>query len=209
MPRTMKGKTNRGLTKTVNKAIDRKIDRNTEPGQALSSVVLSSVTFSGLMSPSLTVGISQGNGFTQRKGDLVRLKHFSMRGDVIVAATTNAMRIIVFVWKRDNNVSVPVPADILDSQGFFIGNSRAPYSDYQFEKVNKAKYRILSDRTYALSQSKQSVSFHVNKKIDIELKFNAGAVTGTNHLYCLAISDDGAVAYPSITYVAETTFKDM
>jgi len=163
------------------------------------------IDWDGLVSQSL-ITPSQGNADQDRDGDRIRLKSLEMRGEVVVASSTNVLRIIVFKWKPDTSQDVPTPAKILE--GFYVGQPLAPFSPYRFDKSHRNKFQVLADRTITVDQTDILKTFIIKKKLSGNVNFNPGGSQGSNQLFVLCISDDGVVSHPSFRWVSEVMYTD-
>lgn len=128
-------------------------------------------------------------------------------GELIVGGSTNMVRVALIRWKI-SNATAPTVADIVDDDGFYVGNNRSPLAPLRFEKNQRAKFNVLFDRTYTLHQSKQNVLFNIRNRCASQMTFDDGLVTQVGALYLMVWSDDGAVAYPKLSYVSQLVYRD-
>lgn len=128
-------------------------------------------------------------------------------GELIVGGSTNLVRVALIRWKV-SNATAPTVADIVDDASIYVGNNRSPLAPLRFEKNQRAKFNVLFDRTYTLHQSKQNVIFNIKNRCASQMTFDDGLVTQLGALYLMVWSDDGAVAYPKLTYVSQLVYRD-
>lgn len=193
--------------KALKREIMEAVCQESETKQYLSSAIATNVTNAGVMSASL-LQPAQGDAFNERIGDVVNYESVSIRGSLVVASTTNTIRLVLLKWKVDNSVEAPTYASIMDSGSFYINSANAPNADIIFNKAEKEKFTILYDRTWQLDQTRNSVAFHIDRKVKGKCYFNTAALTSSHNLYLLSISDDGVTTYPQITYVSEIKYCD-
>lgn len=206
MVRTRKKLTER--EKNLKKEIIRQVKNAPEPKHHYSSQSLFSVDFGGNIYNLLDM--AQGVTSQQRIGDRAALTHLSLRGRVTnnnSTGTINTIRVIVFIWKVDTAERTPAANDII--QNTYLSASYAPYGPLVVGQ-ERNDIDIISDRTYDLSYNSDTQhSFHLNKRMDRKLYFNAGATTGKNQPHVMFISDDGVTLYPQAEFVCQATIKEL
>lgn len=147
---------------------------------------------------------------TTRNGDQVTVKTLQMRASYTFGTSPNEMRLIVFQWLVDDNVDAPIATDILSS----VGSALATLAPFQHD--NASNYRVLYDTgplstdTYNTHKvfRKIYLPLYKMKKCVKKVKFDGGSTYGTNHLYLLAISNDGAATYPTLNFWAKFNYID-
>lgn len=189
--------------KNLKKDIIKSIRGQKEPRLCLQSITATSVTFSGLMSGALLVA-AQGNAYNQRDGDVTTHKHIKIRATIGVGSTSNIVRCILVKWLVSNETEVPTVADIVDTEGNYVGNSRCPLADINFHKINNKKFVVLKDKTWHLDQSNTVKTF--NWTVKPRGKTYWSGTYSSGNLYLCTLSDDGAATYPYIAYVSEVQF---
>ncbi len=147
--------------------------------------------------------MAQGSTGETRDGNLIVLKSFSLKGEVVIGDTTNVLRVIIFRFKE---IDDPIITDILETTG-----AHAVRSAYNYDK--RKLYDILYDRRFRMDVA------NVNPLISIKLfgkklgskavQFDTDTTSGTNKLWMLRVSDSGAVPNPTMNYYSETAYKDI
>lgn len=148
---------------------------------------------------------AQGDAYNERAGDAIKLEKVSWRLSMTYADATNVLRMIVFRWGLDASVTSPTTSDVLQAL-----NALA-YPKYQTEVEDRV--RILSDRTYALSQNGRpnmivSGSLYGKKLGRKTLGFNQGTTNGVGQVFVLWISDSVAVSHPTIGGYFRMQYED-
>lgn len=192
------------VKKTVNQVLDRRSETKFYTYNVYNQA---GIDYNGTMSNALCTP-AQGDAYNERIGDRIEPQSLRLRLGFISAGTTNMIRLIVFRWKVDNNMDAPSPADLLVSG--YVGTAMAPIAPILQTQTAKDNFTILMDKTVFLSETTRE-TFYLDKTIKLRgrIGFNAGATTGNGHLYCLAISDDGAVSYPTANLTTEIKYKDI
>lgn len=148
--------------------------------------------------------VPQGDTDTTRDGDQLVQRAIRIKGNSIVADSTNIARLIVFRWK---NESTPVVGDILSAT--YVGTSRAPFSPYHHD--GRTNFTVLYDKNFATD------TYNIQRTFDtgwINLRnkkqyFTAGSATAQkNGIFCLIITDSAAVSNPFLNLVSRLTFQD-
>lgn len=149
---------------------------------------------------------AQGDGQNSRDGDSLYITSLSGKIRVEVGATNTHVRLILIQWFEDNNVDVPVAADILEDL------TTPELAQYNID--NKRKFRVLYDRSF-LNNSGAVNTLHLSNfmlsgnKIPMKkMQFNAGATTGVGQFYLLSM---GSSADATDTYSAyiRMRYRDM
>lgn len=162
--------------------------------------------------PSFTVLnlMQQGDTAGTRDGNKIYLQSVDLRVQLIVADTTNLVRMLL-VYDRQSNASNPSAvgiANILDvpaAASQALGPQLIP---------TKRRYNILLDRIFTLDLvDKYTWMIHKHIKINkyTEYNGNAGTVADiiTGGLYLIFISDSTAVSHPTMQFTAKLFFKDI
>lgn len=194
--------------KSLKKNIIKAVKAMPEPKNHYTSQTPLTISYSGNIFP--LCNPAQGDTSQTREGDRCTQVHVSLRGTIIsngVPGDYNLMRVIMFYWKVDSAARLPAMADIL--QASYAASAITPLSPVVVgQSANDLE--ILSDRTYSMTEYEGSaINFHINKKLNKKIYFNATATTGKNQLYIMFVSDDGAVSYPSMQFISNVTFKDL
>lgn len=194
---------NKQVRRQVNKVLDRRVETKFYNYNVYNQA---GVDYNGTMSSALCTP-AQGDAYNERVGDRIDPFLLRLRLGFISAGTTNMMRLIVFRWKVDNNVDAPQASDLLVAG--YIGTAMAPIAPILQNQSAKDNFTILLDKTVFLSETTRE-TFYLDKTIKLRGKigFNAGAISGNGHIYCLAITDDGAVTYPTVNLTTEVHYKD-
>lgn len=142
-----------------------------------------------------TQGTADAN---QRVGDKVKLRSSRISIKMTCGDTVNFVRIILFQWYPNTNLSVPTVGTIL----FDISTAdRAIVSPYVFDYQNQ--YHIIYDKVFTLATTGnnyiRTVTFKPNLKyVKKGIEFTAASVNGSNKLYMIAISDSVLDPDPSV-----------
>lgn len=146
--------------------------------------------------------IPAGSSDTSRDGDQAYMTSMNIRGSVMLADTTNYLRVILFVWKAE---STPINDDILSAT--FKGSTNYVLSPYHHD--GRTNFTVLSDRTYSLHSDKTQINFNITKKLNKKILFNGGGTTAKNHIWMMTLSDSAAASHPSISVVSRVRFRDF
>lgn len=150
--------------------------------------------------------IPQGATGLSRVGDECMLKRCEIDFCIKLGTSPNQLRVIVYQWTQMSDASHPVPADIIEN----LGSAIAPYQPYQFN--NRKKIHVLRDKRYILETAGPTVisdRFVIKSGLRQHMVFSQGSTTlKQNGLFLLAISDDGAVTYPTIFGTSRVWFTD-
>jgi len=156
---------------------------------ALGSVVAGTagtITALGLQS------IIQGSADGTRKGDVIHVSSFQMKGVCLTGTTGGIIRIVIF---RDlqSNGATPAVTDILSSASYI-----AMYNVSNVTKVGGARFKILYDRVYVQNLNIAATAYFDYLEYSNSGKFmttyisNSGtsASVGTNNVWMLSIADN-------------------
>lgn len=143
--------------------------------------------------------ISQGDTGTTRDGSYVRLRGVVINGHVSMSAsaTRTQFRMVVFVWKRVNEVA-PTVADVL------VSSSTTSLYDFN----NRENIEILWDKVIDLNiTAEQKISFKKTLKLNLKQHYKGADAGGDwadlmqNGLGLLLISDEATnTPTPNIHY---------
>lgn len=138
---------------------------------------------------------SQGDGISQRNGDIIKLKKLVLNIHLTGADTTNVCRHIIFRWTQNNNVTAPVVTDVLQNL--------SAASMYNFTSEHQKKVHIVSDRTINFSSGGMNAytirgALWGRKLGKKKLTFNAATALGTDQFYSLVITDSVAASHPQM-----------
>lgn len=162
-------------------------------------------------------GPPQGDDNNSRDGDRIHVDWIKVRGIIAKQADNGVehVRIVIFKWLLDDTLTVPVISDVLDTTTW--GAAAAAYCAYNQTSGHLDRYRVVVDKTFrliaqngVLPQSNQiQFAFHI--KVNDELKFAPGVVTGTGQYYMIACTNNaqGAAVGPTITCRALMQFRDL
>lgn len=151
----------------------------------------------------------QGTTDISRVGDRVHVTSLSLRLNVILADTTNLVRVLVFQW-RQNSVSIsPAFNKLLYSKD---GASYDYKGFYRHDSLG-VNFIPLYDRVLNLTNSGANQQINLVKRINLrfanrKISYDAGAVEGSNKFYLALVSDSGVVSHPAVTYEAYLSYTD-
>lgn len=166
-------------------------------------------------------GISQGTTHFTRIGEFIQPTSLEIRG--VCHGTTGAnanwsvLRLMVFQWHNDIVSDAPVPQDLFDQ----IGGVLAPHSTLRKGPIRNA-YTILKDVTYDLNYEDsttggdggggqpfaRSFKFTVRPRRKVDWS-TTSTISGNNHIYIAAVSNDGAIPQPNLKFVAKLMYTDV
>lgn len=185
-------------------AVQRMIRSNEEVKYLDVNIPSTSVDFSG--EQFALSDIPQGNTGLSRVGDECRLVKCEIDFCIKLGTSPNQMRVILYQWIQMSDASHPVAADIVEN----LGSAIAPYQPTQW--ANRRKMKILRDKRYILETAGPTVisdRFVLRTGFRRNVIFSIGSTTlKQNGLFLLAISDDGAVTYPTIFGTSRVYFTD-
>lgn len=150
-----------------------------------------------------------GNSAVTRIGNCIMVSSIQARGTIILADTTNIVRLIVYQWQSDANGVTPDPSDVIADTNYagnegFIGN-------YAFEKVGT--FKVLKDKVWVLdSASRTTVHFKFKIK---NIKQNQLTYDNVNNrpnrgeIFALWLTDSILTTHPFINYNTRMYFTDM
>lgn len=155
------------------------------------------------------------NSQSGRIANEIEVVHIQWNFQIIGADSSNVFRIIIFQWMVDNSQDQPAVGDIVMGTGAFFPHLEP--LNYQ----NKAKYRIMYDKTHQLSTAagndltiNRHVSFY-GKKIPVKkLKYTDntqngfGAYMVKGAIYYMLVSDSSVVSHPTINWKVRMLFTD-
>jgi len=162
-------------------------------------------TVQGLYAP------AQGAQVTQRVGDVAFLHKMYLTYTCNAANTDvfSALRVILFQWRPNNGLIAPVATDILQITADGI------YAMYDWNFSDQ--YRILYDKlhTFAGTATNPATSCNqcVSQSISLasafkKVNFSIGAVTCSNSIYFLAVSDSLVLPFPNLLLKSRITFEE-
>jgi len=132
--------------------------------------------------------VPQGNGDSNRTGDMITPKWLELRGSVTGNTTSvfNSVRIIVFRW-RPSNATPPIVTSILQQ----ASTDTAPFSALQEDNYRGGVFDVLHDRIYAVTTYEFQRAFDIRLNLPQTLppSFIAAGTNGFNQIYILGISD--------------------
>jgi len=136
--------------------------------------------------------IPEGTMAYGRIGTRVVLCEVEVRLNLVIADTTNFIRIICFLDRRCNGTA-PTAAEILETVTY----------DSSRLFINKDRFKILRDKTYALSQNGNEALSDVwrfNMAEVVRFKADATGLAAENQPFLFAISDSGVVSHPTLSF---------
>lgn len=175
---------------------------NTEKKILDTSVVAQAV--SNIGSVQWLSGITNGTGYNQRTGIVVKAHSLSMRGNIVVSPSAQAsqVRVIVFYNKSLNQSSVPTITDI-------IQNTSTPLAPYQID--NLGDFTVLYDRKFDVTNQTTSRSFSFKRKLGHHIRWDtAGDLISdaeSGQIFIALLSDE-STNQPTIDYWSRLRFID-
>jgi len=157
----------------------------------------------------LTV-IQQGVAQSQRIADTVFLNRMDLRMSVIWGDSTNIARFTIIKYLIDTSITPPSMGEIYDQF------TMAPYCPFSFE--NRKYYRVLYDKTWSLTGPLATSTTLSSKSCFVDVSslglgssridFDAGAPSGTGHIFGLWSSDSSIAPYPTFTGIFRFWYFD-
>lgn len=163
----------------VKKYVKKCMDKLVEVKYYQGTMAITDISASGTVHGGTLSSIQQGDGDSQRDGNIVKLKSYSFRFDISDAISANSIVRVILVWDKQCNGANGTVADVLATT--------ASNSGYNHDLVvghGGGRFNILFDKTYTLRPSIATTSTvqHVTGSVNLEGKHarydaNAGAVT--------------------------------
>lgn len=194
----------RGLTKHQRSQVKRLVTRQQEI-KAIDTGVLQSPTAAGIVS--VLNMPAQGDSLSTRDGDEIVVKKLQFRLNMIIADTTNIVRLVVFRWADDNTLAanIPTPNQVLQTLSATSFYNYTTYRDGQMVPIY--------DRTWALSSGGDQDKFvkgsiYGKKLGKKKIIFDAAVITGNDQIYYMLISDSVGAPHPSVGGNFRMTYTD-
>lgn len=199
------------VPKTVRRYVKREIHKNIETKWYYKATVVTSITDVANIVDVTTV--PRGVTATDRIGQEVVLRALRLRLTMTVGDNTNFVRIIFFQWYQSTGIGLsPSVLDILEQTTITGG----PVPDYMapIQQTTRQVFHVLYDRVFTLSiegdTAVRSLNFRIplkyaRKKINYDPE---SAVSGSNHIFYLIVSDSGAVTHPNYSMTTEMYYDD-
>lgn len=152
--------------------------------------------------------VSQGTGDSNRIGDEIKISALELRINALYGDTTNYLRIIVFQWLANDDISAPIVGDVL-----YDASSSIPYVlSYYNNDTLGSDYSVLYDKVHSLNNTYKT-NFSQNIFIPMKyakkkVQYVAGTTNGSHKLYILLCSDSGAIPHVTVNMVARLTYVD-
>jgi len=154
---------------------------------------------------------AQGVSVTNRLGDVCFLRGMVINYTINAANAdvVSSCRIILFQWKPNANLLAPTVSSILQ---LATDNIYAMY-DWNFSD----QYVILYDKLHSFSGTSTAPTASSNQnwageislsRASKKVNFAVSAVTGSNEIYLLAISDSAVIPFPTLTFKSRVMFED-
>jgi len=149
-------------------------------------------------------GIAQGDGNENRDGTSVKFLTLFVKGFMRISSSTSRTLVrVLIIHDKVPDGSLPSTSDILDNSDI--------NGMYNTENMG-AKYQILLDRTYTLSDgSGQTRPFKIFKKLGTKSRYSGTGSTLADisqGAYYIAFLSDESVNVPSISWRSRMMFVD-
>ncbi len=150
--------------------------------------------------------MATGDNQITRDGDEVQNMSIQYKGSIVMHATAVSTQVrILLIQDRMAHAAIPLVADV-----FSQDNIRSFLS---FEPANRYRFKVLSDRTYHLSDALQNeLQVNVFKRIYGKQFYNADTATtagiGKNSLY-LAVCSSEATNEPTLDIDTRFVWRDV
>lgn len=155
---------------------------------------------------------SAGTSSSNRVGDEITITKLDFKYNIIVADTTNLVRVVIFKWNNDDGQYSPIVGSIVAS-GYTAQGFSALFN-YNWDNLKAGDFEILYDKCHQLCTNGEQGQVHTVQLwgrglgSTPKIQLNSGATTGKGRYGLLYISDSAAVSHPSIAYSCRLTFKD-
>jgi len=158
----------------------------------------------------LSGNITGGSGVRQRTGDTIKLlrAYINYQIESINADVFTTARILIFQWIPSTTLTgPPLVAEILQSA------SNLAMHNFQLSQ----QYRVLYDVQHSFAGTTGAPTSAGNQGygglIDVSkalkmLEFEEAAVTGTNQLFMLTISDSLVAPYPNFNFISRVIYTE-
>jgi hypothetical protein len=177
------------------------VESNLEKKTFVSVLGATTFTTAGLVTP-LTQGIIEGSGIDQRDGKMIIVKKLKLNIDLIGAATSHTVRVII---GADNMAQGALPGvtDILNTASYL--------SAYAPTNFQRNRFKILYDKTYSLilTASNERVTRELVYPLNHRVFYSSNAdVAGANGKGCLFIMFVGSFNTATYNFGSQITFTD-
>lgn len=161
--------------------------------------------------PSLLSLIPQGDGAQQRLGDKIKPVSLQIRGRINQpdAVNNTYARIVVIQWHSNTGAETPTLATLFEN-----GSAKPIEDHYIGSKGDRAKFKVLLDRTFTLETVAEKSSRYINwtisgKKI-AQIRFTDADTTAKNHIYMYLLGQDtvAGAGGPVADIVTRLRFKN-
>lgn len=207
----------RRVPAATKKYVKRQILRDEETKSFYSSDLTNSLSYDNATLFNMT-NVSQGDNYNSRDGNKIRAVALTIKGRLRGGPADTTARVIVFQWKKDNNVDTPAITDLF-RQGAGAG---AEYIE-PLNLQNRKYYKILSDKRYSVGTTTVAnstgglpsdilISHYIPaSKFAKIIDYNDNAGTGKNMIYVIAFSDvtDASGNEPILSMQSRFDFKEM
>lgn len=196
--------------KKLNRREKRQVKRMIDIGRETKFLTVnqSATSATNVFQATLLTNIVQGSTSADRDGDSLLIKYIRLRYQIINADTYNFVRVVIVQWRENDALAAIAGASIFD-----VGQTGVIDFNSHYDWLQRRTYHILYDRVHyvanGISSDKQSVVRSVNIRPKVhKINYNAGAVTASDNIYLLWISDSAAVTHPTLSFTARTYFTD-
>lgn len=192
-----------GISKTmataVRKIAKRAIATSEESKHMQTALAIVQPTTAGLVAT--VSAVPQGTTDVTRIGDSINCVSLEMRGQIVAATGTDALRLLVFYYKPSFSVNPPLITDILEA---------TPYvnSSYMWDEARAKEYTVILDRTFTSSlvaEDLDTFAFKIPLKGHKIQYRNASTTDQMNGIYTIMVNINGNA---SIRYTAHLVYKD-
>jgi len=147
--------------------------------------------------------VTQGVTDSMRIGDVINPKSLNFRFNMVVGDATNFVRAIFYQWHPDNIGLVPGTANILLYNNTTVKRLTSPYTVDQ-----RKNFTVYWDHVFKMDATNPIFSINKTFRKLRKIHFNAGGVTGSNHLYLVMYSDSAAAPDPIVDLTFQLMYQD-
>jgi len=133
-------------------------------------------------------GISPGNTNGTRIGNKIHILELLYRATILLADTTNVVRLVAFKWNMNDNSDTPSAAEIF---------SQVSDPQSNIVPLKPSRFKILRDDVFNFDVAHVIRTHQVRLKLNYDMTFDPTTTGGIGQLYLAIFSDSGAVPNPA------------
>jgi hypothetical protein len=185
----------------IRQMIQAKLDRFSE-FKYVDATTLSGQTITTSMNTVMMSAITAGTSVNGRIGESVIADRLDLRLQYVVGDATNVVRFLVLVDLQPNGASF--------NQTDLFENAADPFSPLNWQFHNR--FKIIHDETFGLDtynpQRSKAITVPLSQRTTYNGTSNSIANITTGAVYCVWLSDSGAVPQPTVSGDIRLWFRD-